>query len=656
MTTARPQTDHGIVPVLLAWITLTLAAHGPHLRTTVLSAAVLLLAWRAWRWRSDRGGLHRRWPRLLLAVGALGLIVVDYGTLAGPEAGVALLGLMTVLKALETRNRRDLVVTTQIGLFLAATVLVFEARPIQILLVAVIVTGFLGLLKTLHDGSPTISDWRDRARALGGALPIVAQSIPLMLILFYLFPRLPGPVWSLSRPAQASGQGGLDDRMSPGAISHLGRSDAIAFRVRFDGPVPENGRLYWRGPVLWDTDGSTWRNDERPSERRGRMPGIEGRGTATTYEITLEPYRRRWLYALEAADDAPPGAWISPDLVLISESPIERPYRYRLSSHTDYRLPTLTADERRRALRLPEGHALRTRALGRRWRDEAPDERAVVDRALDYFREQPFHYTLDPPRLDRDPIDEFLFETRRGFCEHYAAAFTLLMRAAGIPSRVVTGYQGGQYNDIGGYLVVRQRDAHAWSEVWLAGRGWTRVDPTAAVSPARIEQGVDVALALAEGEATDEARGLNHLWRRARFGLDALGVAWNRWIADFDAGQQASLFAVLGITGWTVLALVLGGGLLAFVLVLVLWLRRQDRPADPVQRLYREFCRRLARRGLPREPSEGPIDYARRIARARPDLAMTARAICTGYARLRYARSETASPKALARAVRRFRP
>ncbi len=649
--------DRGRIAALLGLVGLALLSHAPHLPVPITATAVGLLAWRGIRTVAGRGAPTGRVLRGLLAVACIVLTVVVFGTVAGPEAGVALLSLMLALKALETRNRRDLVVTSQIGVFLTATSLLFTAATPGLVLAFTTVTGFMALLMHLHGRPATTQGHASLGASLRRTVVIVGQAIPLMLILFYLFPRLPGPVWALSRPAQGSGQGGLDDRMSPGAISHLSQSDAVAFRVRFDGMLPDKSRLYWRGPVLWDTDGRTWHNAGPRPAPAGIRPPVTFSGTPLGYEVTLEPYRRRWLYALELPVTAPPSARMSRDLVLIADRPIDEPRRYRLVSRTRYTTSGIEPEERERALRLPEGHALRTRALGRRWRAEAGSAAAVVERALRYFREQPFHYTLDPPVLDRDPSDEFLFETRRGFCEHYAAAFTLLMRAAGIPARVVTGYQGGQYNDIGGYLIVRQRDAHAWSEVWLEGRGWTRVDPTAAVAPARIERGVDEALALDAGREAPSMDDLSRLWRRARFGLDALGTAWDRWVLDYDPAQQATLFASLGITDWRSLALVLGGALSITVLVLVIVLRRQERAdLDPVQRLYEAFCRRLARRGLARRPNEGPIDYARRIAGSRPDLARDAAVICTEYAHLRYAGDDPRRLACLRHAVRRFRP
>jgi hypothetical protein len=287
----------------------------------------------------------------------------------------------------------------------------------------------------------------------------------------------------------------------------------------------------------------------------------------------------------------------------------------------------------------------------------------VVARALEYFNTRPFVYTLKPGALGKDPLDAFLFETRRGFCEHYAAAFTLLMRLAGIPARVVTGYQGGELNPRGDYLMVRQADAHAWSEVWLGGGGWTRVDPTAAVSPERTERSIDPEVSAREGSVRFDAsqRGLlGRVTRQVRWGLDALDLGWHRWILGYTRDRQGRLLESLGMGFLEGQALGLGAVLAAMAVLGTLALglvRTGGRPLpDPVQASYLRFCRRLARRGLARAPEEGPWDFSRRVVAARPDLGPAVRAITALYIGLRYARdSSPADLRRLRRLVRGLR-
>ncbi|MFQ5488751.1 MAG: DUF4129 domain-containing transglutaminase family protein, partial [Gammaproteobacteria bacterium] len=318
----------------------------------------------------------------------------------------------------------------------------------------------------------------------------------------------------------------------------------------------------------------------------------------------------------------------------------------------------LRAAPRRRALQLPPGINPRTRALGRQWSAAAPDKWAVVEEALRYFREQPFYYTLEPPLLEQsDPLDQFLFGTRRGFCEHYAAAFTEMMRAAGIPSRIVTGYQGGELNPVGKYLIVRQRDAHAWSEVWLAERGWVRIDPTAAVAPGRIEQGIDSVLE-PERQESHRQGALAPLWQRLRYGMDALNNGWNQWVLGYGPQLQQQLLSRWGLDAWPARALAIIGTLAAVIAALAFYLRfRQRAQRDPVVRAYGRFCRKLARRGLARRHSEGPRDFADRIMRERPDLASQVSLISRLYIALRYGscRKDGQLP-ALQRKIRHFSP
>jgi transglutaminase-like putative cysteine protease len=447
--------------------------------------------------------------------------------------------------------------------------------------------------------------------------------------------------------------------MAPGEISELRLSDEVAFRVSFDGDVPPPWQRYWRGPVLWDTDGARWRGEDRGGPYHPAT--LDRRGPPLRYTVTLEPHNRHWLFALDLADDAPPGAIITPDRVLVSERPLRERLRYTVISYPDAAITGLSETQHRRALRLPVDAGPRARALARQWRARHPDPAAVVQQALAFFHDAPFVYTLRPPPIDGDFIDGFLFDTRRGFCEHYAAGFVFLMRAAGIPARVVTGYQGGELNPVGRYLIVRQRDAHAWAEVWMEGR-WTRVDPTAAVAPERIERGIDTEAA-ADGAVrfrlADDGW-LSALWREAGYGLDTLNNKWNQWVLRYDAERQAQLLQGLrfGPLHWQTGAILLAVVAAAMLLGLSLYgLRRTRRADDPVQRVYGRFCAKLARRGLARLAHEGPQHFARRAAARRPDLAPAIEAITGLYVGLRYGghRSEPMLRR-LRHAVYRFRP
>jgi transglutaminase-like putative cysteine protease len=492
-------------------------------------------------------------------------------------------------------------------------------------------------------------------RAVRIASLLMVQAVPLMLALFLFFPRIQGPVFGLPE-AISTGVTGLSDNMSPGDLANLGLSDEVAFRVEFHTPPPPTPQMYWRGPVLWDFDGRTWTMGNVASALE-RAPGQ--RPDTIQYTVTLEPHHMRWLFAIDLPDRVPAGAKLTADYQLLNDRPVRVRQRYEMSS----RLASLIKEQEspaalRRALRLPSGSNPRAVELGRQIRAQSATDLEAVNSVLNIFRTQLFFYTLVPPELGRYPVDEFLFETRRGFCEHYASAFVFVMRAAGVPARVVTGYQGGEMNPLGDYLIVRQSEAHAWAEVWLEGQGWRRVDPTAAVSPARIEVGV--AAALPQGEPLPLAvRSDLRFLKQLRFTLDAVTNSWNQWVLGYTPDRQLHLMERLGLgkPTWQRLIVLLMGMAGAVLLALALMILRRLRGAvpDSTQRAYRRFCLVLARAGLPRAASEGPTDFARRVIAQRPTAAGQVQAITALYVGLRYGHAGAAELQLLHSLVRGFR-
>jgi transglutaminase-like putative cysteine protease len=392
--------------------------------------------------------------------------------------------------------------------------------------------------------------------------------------------------------------------------------------VRFDGPLPAQPQLYWRGPVLGAYDGRTWTR-VTPRLRHGPQStlSIAVRGKPLRYEVTLEPSNARWLFALEmpqALPQLPDGAAsVSPELEIQAASAVRERVRYELASYVDFSLqagPSL--DNAYQWLLLPSGRNPRALAAGGRLRRDYPDPVARVQAVLRQFASEGYVYTLEPPLLGQDAVDEFLYRTRAGFCEHYAGAFTVLMRAAGIPARVVTGYQGGELNPIDGYLTVRQSDAHAWSEVWLPQRGWVRVDPTAAVSPDRVRGSLARALPAPapfgfEGLGRLMQPDPNSMLAKVRYALGAANNGWNQWVLNYSPQRQQALMQSLqeGLFTWRSAALLAA----ACTLLLMAGKFARQRRADPVDRLYSALCQRLGQLGLPRAPDEGPTAYAARI-------------------------------------------
>lgn len=645
----------GISRPNLEWLLGSLAlAVVPHLSHLPIWVSGLFALVALWRLAIARRGLALpgRGPLLLLTALATGGIYLSFGTLFGRDAGVAMLVVMLALKLLEARALRDGMVAAFIAYFLAISSLLFsQGIPTAVYLLAVTLAITAALIGLNHPQSAL--GGRARLRLAGAML---LQALPAMALLFVLFPRLPGPLWGLPRDAFGAASG-LSDTMSPGSISHLGLSDAVAFRVKFSGQVPPTAQLYWRGPVLWDFDGRTWSAGRTETAVEGAK--FTAFGTPVRYVVTLEPEPGRWLFALDLPAATPPGATLSPDYQLLAAQPVRRRIRYTMTSYPTYRTPLrLSRAERERALRLPPGADPQARALAARWRAETGGAEGVIARALAMFHDEPFVYTLNPPLLGANPVDGFLFGSRRGFCEHYAGSFAFLMRAAGIPARVVTGYQGGELNPLGDYLIVRQADAHAWVEVWLADRGWVRIDPTAAVAPQRVQVGI--AGAFPETEAGPGLVSERAPWlRNLRLSWDALNNGWNQWVLGYDQQRQTALLSRLWRrpASWQELGLTLAAAMAGLLLALgglTLWqLRTGKRPETAA--VYDRFCAKAARLGLPRRPGEGPQDFTRRIARQRPELAQAAARIGELYIRLRYGPAASkAEIRRLRRLVRRF--
>lgn len=635
---------------LTAALAMVAAPHAERLPWWVIMLAAMLVLWRVYLGRA-RLELPRKWLMMMIVAGATAGVYLNYRTIFGRDAGVALLIVMLALKLLETRSQRDGMLLTFLGYFLVITNFLYsQTVPTALYMVFciwIITSAMIGL-----NSMPPPRGYRNQLRTAG---LLLVQSAPLMLMLFVLFPRVQGPLWGLPYDAY-SGVSGLSDTMSPGSLIDLSLSDAVAFRVEFKSAVPEPKYLYWRGPVMWDFDGHTWRT---PGAYYYGEPKFDATPPAVEYSVTMEPHNRRWLFALDLPARVPPRAVVTTDVQLRSAVPVTSRMRYDMTSFLNY---SYGLDEGRpaldRALRLPPGANPRTTDFTKTLRQKFPDDKALMREVLLMFRNEKFFYTLSPPPLGDHPVDEFLFQTRSGFCEHYASAFAVLMRASGIPARIVTGYQGGELNPVGNYMIVRQADAHAWTEVWFRDQGWVRVDPTAAVSPLRVDSGVAAAL-----PRTDPlpllARGGYPVLRQLRLTWDLLTNNWNQWVLGYTPERQRQLLSHVGIddTTWRTLTVILVVATALIMLVLALFMLRRLRTVvhDPAKRAYLKFCSKLGHEGLPRDSSEGPSDYAARLARLRPELVPAVAAITKLYIALRYGvDADAASVRALQQQVRQF--
>lgn len=634
--------------VLIA-LTVMLLPHVLHLPVWVTLATLGICAWRL-------GSAYRNWPlfsrnaRIVFALFAFLGVYISYHTLNGPDAGTALLIVLAALKLMEAKGLRDYFLLMVIALFVGiANFLHDQSIPLALYMVPALWIAVTALLNVAHPDPDRLirQSARTAARLLLPALPIAA-------ILFLLFPRVPGPLWGFGIPAQ-SGITGLSTTMSPGSLSQLAQSDEVAFRVHFLGTPPSAAQMYWRALILHHYDGTTWHLGNEIWRLHGDS---EFRGAPVAYDITLEPNNLHALYALDLPSQPPADTVLTSDFELATRFPVTQRKLYHVVSYPDYsygrNAPSWT---RRIDLELPVQIDQRARELASRWKAAASDPAQIVNDALSMFHDQAFRYTLQPGALTGpDRIDQFLFETRRGFCEHYAGAFVFLMRAAGIPAHVVIGYQGGTRNPLNGYYVIRQEEAHAWAEVWLPQRGWIRIDPTAAVDPARVDKGVSGGLPA--NEVPDYVFDRHPWLNNMRNGWDAINNGWNQWVLAYGPELQAKLFTRIGLNygNWGELALTLllsiGGVLTA--ITLILWWRHRPPPISPAARAYARFCLKLARQGLPRASHEGPLDYAQRVSRLRPDLAESVDTISLLYIDLRYA--DAGSLQKLLHLVRQFRP
>ncbi|MDH3318500.1 MAG: DUF3488 and transglutaminase-like domain-containing protein [Betaproteobacteria bacterium] len=628
---------------LLASLVLVAAPHALRMPWWLTLVVLGLYAWRA-HIALERSTLPSRWLVLGLALFAIGAVYLEYRTLFGRTSGIVLLVLFSGLKLVEMRTHRDAAVVAFLCYFLVMTNLLYTQSMPTALLMALALLVVTGTLVGLSAPRRPVS------ANLRSAGMLLAHAVPAALILFLLFPRVQGPLWGLPQDAYA-GMTGLSDTMSPGNLSQLAQSDAIAFRAEFEGEPPPPRDRYWRGPVLWDFDGRTWRMGPGWLQK---FEAPQGSGRYD-YVVTLEPHNRTWMFALESVARLPVRGRYTSDGMVVAAAPVRSRLRYDAASLARAAPePFERPASLRRALAVPEGGNARARALAAEWRRSAPSEPQLLLHAVEFFRSANLGYTLEPPLLGRDTVDEFLFDTREGFCEHFASAFVFLMRAAGVPARVVTGYQGGEVNYVDRIISVRQSDAHAWAEVHLPGRGWVRVDPTAAAVPGRVDAGL--ARSVRAGDPVPLLMRPRLEWLRGlRSNWEALAHRWNVWVLGYGVDRQRDLMSRIGMrdADWRQLTAAMASILGVFTLLLLAWsLRRLARP-DPVQRAWQAFCRKLGARGVARAPNEGPNDYAERAAQRLPQAAAAIRAIAALYIGARYGRA--AARERIAELARRVR-
>jgi transglutaminase-like putative cysteine protease len=594
-----------------------------------------------------RSPMHSRVVRILFFSIGCSLVFLSAGLRFEGGDFVALLAVMAGVKPLEVCGRRDSIVTVFLAYFLIITSLfVFEnlAMTLYLFISVWIITAVL-----IHVNHPT--GFLGPQMKLSGRM--VLLSVPLMMLLFLIFPRLSGHY--LGVPWSRQSHSGFSSIIRMGDVSQLVVTDTPVFSVSFDTSPPESNQLYWRGIVFQSFDGDTWQPVQHQLIRQEPIQGEK----IVHYNIILEPHGHRNLFVLDLPVKAAPVATIMNDHTLMARHHIHQRLSYDAASFLDCR-QTGIAHPGPSYLQLPPGRNPQTLALGRQLALTHGYPTVVVRAGLDFFKNNMFSYTLRPDRLGRDTVDDFLFISRNGFCEHFASAFTVLMRSAGVPARIVGGYQGGRWNAWGNFLTVRQADAHVWCEVWLKGQGWVRVDPTFAVAPVRIDEGID---GLFENLSWLSGRTRYHLLNRwiesTQLTWEAVNIRWNMWFMGFSAEDQTTLLKNVWHQGrWLLLAIVLVGLTIAVFFTYQWHVKRQPATIEEKSLIvYNRFLKKMSRLGLIKSSYQGPYDYYQKVVRHHPELKKEVGEIIGRYIALRYSRKQSKDNlKALRGQVRRFHP
>jgi protein-glutamine gamma-glutamyltransferase len=641
---------------------------------------VIMISWRLLHhWKGWPLPAASRWLKMLhngTALLTIVMLIAQFGLTIGRDAGAALLTMMLAFKVVEIRSLRDFYLSCFLGFFLVITNFFYSQSVFMMMLMLIVVIALGYCLLSVNSQASALNI----KQRLWLSSKMVLQATPMMLFLFVLFPRISGPIWGLPQDANASqsaqmteqltlgdlppsqGMSGINDQIQMGKISQLIQSDAIAFRVKFtDNELPPSAKLYWRGPVLWTTDGTVW-SPIAEKQLQSQQPHIQVSGSSYRYQMTLEPHNKTWLFALDFPTEQPQtlASHLTSDGQLNSDKSIKQRMQYSLTSSPSYTFNAAAEPNLHAALQLPEGKHPQTLALAKQWQQQTDTPQQYINTALAFFKNDGFVYSLSPPRLNGDTVDQFLFQTKEGFCEHYAASFTVLMRAAGIPARIVTGYLGGDLNPVDDVLTVRQRDAHAWTEVWLPQQGWLRIDPTSAVSQQRIDQGIG--RLLPPGRQSPAMLGENNqlvaAWNSLKNNWNAFNTAWDMWVVSFGPERQLELLSKLGMSNpsWQKMTIVLTllFVLTGLVMMLSVWFKRPHH--DPGVALYQRFCKKLARLGIEKADHEGPQDFAMRAQAALPEYHHQIDRITSLFTAWRYRQQDEQTLSSLREQIKAFTP
>ena len=630
--------NKSILIFLLSSIGLIAFPHIDHIPIALFAFFYLLLSWRfigIWK----QNWLPNKLIIFFLTVCGLALLYSQHQGVLGRDAGTRLFVTALALKLLEIKSERDLYLITYLAFIVAASQFLYEQSLLMAAYILFVCCVLLATLVCINSSKP------QTGAALKTASIIIVQALPMAVVLFILFPRIEAPKWMLFNEKHQAKMG-LSDSMEPGSISNLGMSDELVFRVKFTGALPPPEQRYWRGPVLSHTDGKRW--TQVKDMRFGLfLDKPVFKGSPYQYTLLMEPQDKNWVFALDMpAEYSLPLSRNANYQLITSENPDKRA-EYKITSYPNYNTGYITRTEYKDATQLPGEPSGKIKQLVKQLHgfDSTPEH--FIKHLLNHFRKENFHYTLTPPLMEENPIETFLFETRYGFCSHYAAAFVYLMRVANIPARVVTGYQGGELNKVGNFLEIRQADAHAWAEVWMENKGWVRFDPTAAIAPERIEQNINIEQLVPGGvisyaptsaaaqEAFNWLKQTRQLWSNVDYN-------WQRWVINYDNKNQSRFLSSLGIADikamiyWMV-------GIIGLITALLSWLllHQKQKTTDPVLRIYNRFCKKLVKRGLLRGRGEGAKDFAERVKIKLPEQTANIDQITDLFIKLRYGKNAT---------------
>lgn len=618
---------------LLVSIGMISLPHINHIPMLLFAFFNTLLIWRfIGIWKPNY--LPNKFLVFLLTIIALALLYTQHQGVLGRDAGTSLFVTALGLKLLEIKKERDIYLISYLAFIVATTQFLFQQSLLMAGYILFVCSVLLATLVSINSYKP------ETIPALKTAGVIILQALPLAIILFILFPRVEAPRWMMFDD-QHTAKTGLSDSLEPGSISQLGLSDELVFRVKFSGDMPPANQRYWRGPVFSYTNGKRWTETNNLFFKK-YLDKPRYSGTVYQYTLMMEPQEKDWVFALDMPTTYPQSLNQNALYQLVNRSNTGERAEYKISSSPQYNTGYITKTELKDNLQLPAKPSTKIRQLVTQLHGFDQSAEIYIQAILDHFTNENFHYTLMPPLMEDKPIESFLFETRYGFCSHYATAFVYLMRVAGIPARVVGGYQGGELNKVGGFLEIKQANAHAWAEVWLSGKGWTRFDPTAAIAPERIEQDVNIDLQIATGLVNftpvhvNASKALSWV-KHATQAWGNLEYSWQRWVINYTSDNQSKFLASLGIHSIKSMVYWLAGSI-GLITCFLAWLILKNKASklDTELILYQQFCNKMAKAGIYKQRGETALDFSQRAQKQRPDLADNINKITECFIGIRY--------------------